>query len=44
MEKVMELNVQIEKLDGSTITVLQGNAIPPKDPIKVEISGTIEAL
>ena len=37
------LNVKIEKLDGNTLTVLQGDALAPKDPVKIEISGTIES-
>lgn len=37
------LNVKIEKLDGNTLTVLQGSFIAPKDPVKIEISGNIDS-
>jgi hypothetical protein len=37
------LNVKIEKLEGNTLTVLQGKAIEPKEPIKIVLSGTIES-
>jgi hypothetical protein len=37
------LNVKIEKLDGNTLTVLQGNFVAPKEPVKIEISGNIDS-
>lgn len=36
------LNVSIEKLDGNTLTILQGSAPVPKEPVKISLSGTIE--
>jgi hypothetical protein len=37
------LNVKIEKLDGNTLTVLQGSFVAPKEPVKIEISGNIDS-
>jgi hypothetical protein len=39
-----DLNVEIKSLDGSTLTVLNGDALPLKPPEKIKISGDIKTV
>jgi hypothetical protein len=38
-----DINVTISKLDGTTLTILEGKTLEPKAPEKLELNGTIES-